>query len=237
MLADCAKARGGWAMIVRYDRDDRQTRCRQPGQARLGGRWTPGTLGEAELKFVCAKAGRRGKGPARFAVADRRRGPSPTRLSRRRPTRRPARSTTAWPQDPVHARSFAPPRPGRKPSGRRQIDRRRGNRWFRHATTPRGPIFPTRRRLSPPTSSGDAYDVTFEGLEGREQMKFEVRGYERRRPDPSGHRARRSASRRTSRRSTIRDLAHRYRKAVTARGDHLSGPRIEQGDSRRPVSG
>jgi hypothetical protein len=130
----------------------------------------PGTLGEAELKFVCAKAGDR-EGAGAFPVAVDARTFADALIVAGDEAPRAVYDRLA--ADPAR-RSSARPRPGRKPSAAARR-RRRGNRWFRHATTPRGPSAPNAADY-PRDSSGDAYDVTFEGLEAGE-LKFEVRGY------------------------------------------------------------
>jgi hypothetical protein len=169
MLADCAKARGGWAMIVRYDRDDRQggvDSLAKPALAAV----EPGTLGEAELNFVCAGPDDREAAGA-FAVAvDARTFADALIAAGDEAPRAVYDRLAADPATPI-VRSAAP---GPETFGRRQTAKV-GQPLVPPRDYAKGTDVPNPADY-PANSSGDAYDVTFEGLEAGE-MKFEVRGY------------------------------------------------------------
>jgi hypothetical protein len=169
MLADCAKARGGWGMIVRYDRDDRQLNVDSLGKPALA-TVEPGTLGEAELKFVCAKAGDR-EGAGAFPVAvDARTFADALIVAGDEAPRAVYDRLAADPVTPI-VRSAAP---GPETFGRRQTAKT-GQPLVPPRDYAKGTGAPNAADY-PRDSSGDAYDVTFEGLEAGE-LKFEVRGY------------------------------------------------------------
>lgn len=171
MRADCAKSRGGWAMIVRYDRDDRQLNVdslAKPAMATV----TPNTLGQAELDFVCATP------DARDAA-----GAFPVEIDPR--TFADALMTASSDETPraVHDRLIQDPStpvvrstaPGPQTFGTRQSIKT-GQPLVPPRDYAKGTAIPKAEDY-PPASSGQVYDVTFEGLE-QGQMAFEVRGYD-----------------------------------------------------------
>jgi hypothetical protein len=169
MAADCAKARGGWAMSVRYDRDDRQIDVDSLAKPVLAA-VEPSTLGEAELNFVCANPGEREASGA-FAVAvDVRTFADALIAASDEAPRAVHDRLAADPATPI-VRSAAP---GTETFGRRQTAKA-GQPLVPPRDYAKGVEVPKAADY-PAASSGDAYDVTFEGLDAGE-MTFEVRGY------------------------------------------------------------
>lgn len=170
MLADCAKARGGWAMTVRYDRDDRQIDVDSPVKPVLAA-VEPSTLGEAELNFVCAEAGDREAAGA-FAVAVDVRTFADALIAAGDEVPRAVYDRLAADAATPIVRSAAP---GTETFGRRQTAKV-GQPLVPPRDYAKGTEVPKAADY-PAASAGDAYDVTFESVEAGE-MKFEVRGYE-----------------------------------------------------------
>lgn len=169
MAADCAKARGGWAMSVRYDRDDRQIDVDSLAKPVLAA-VEPNTLGEAELNFVCADPGDREAAGA-FAVAvDVRTFADALIAADDEAPRAVYDRLAADPATPI-VRSAAP---GTETFGRRQTAKT-GQPLVPPRDYAKGIEVPKAADY-PAASAGDAYDVTFEGLDAGE-MTFEVRGY------------------------------------------------------------
>lgn len=169
MAADCAKARGGWAMSVRYDRDDRQIDVDSLAKPVLAA-VEPNTLGEAELNFVCADPGDREAAGA-FAVAvDVRTFADALIAADDEAPRAVYDRLAADPATPI-VRSAAP---GTETFGRRQTAKT-GQPLVPPRDYAKGTEVPKAADY-PAASAGDAYDVTFEGLDAGE-MTFEVRGY------------------------------------------------------------
>jgi hypothetical protein len=169
MAADCAKARGGWAMSVRYDRDDRQIDVDSLAKPVLAA-VEPNTLGEAELNFVCADTGDREAAGA-FAVAvDVRTFADALIAAGEEAPRAVYDRLAADPATPI-VRSTAP---GIETFGRRQTAKA-GQPLVPPRDYAKGIEVPKAADY-PSASAGDAYDVTFEGLDAGE-MTFEVRGY------------------------------------------------------------
>lgn len=169
MLADCAKARGGWGMIVRYDRDDRQLNVDSLAKPALAA-VEPGTLGEAELKFVCAKVDDREASGAFPVAIDARTFADALIGAGDEPPRAVYDRLAADAATPI-VRSTAP---GPETFGKRQTVKA-GQPLVPPRDYAKGTDVPNPADY-PRDSSGDAYDVTFEGLQAGE-MKFEVRGY------------------------------------------------------------
>lgn len=171
MQADCAKSRGGWAMIVRYDRDDRQLdvdSLAKPTMAPV----TPNTLGQAELDFVCATPEARDAGGAFPVEIDPRTFADALIAASSDETPRAVHDRLAQdPSTPV-VRSTAP---GPLTFGTRQSIEA-GQPLVPPRDYAKGTDIPKAEDY-PPASSGDVYDVTFEGLE-QGQLVFEVRGYD-----------------------------------------------------------
>lgn len=169
MVADCAKARGGWAMIVRYDGDDHQINVDSLAKPALAA-VEPSTLGEAELNFVCGDVGDREAAGA-FAVAvDVRTFADALIAAGDEAPRAVYDRLAADPATPI-ARSAAP---GPETFGRRQTVKV-GQPLVPPRDYAKGTGVPNPADY-PSDSSGDAYDVTFEGVKAG-QMEFEVRGY------------------------------------------------------------
>ena len=169
MAADCAKARGGWAMNVSYDRDDRQIDVDSLAKPILAA-VEPNTLGEAELNFVCADPGDREVAGA-FAVAvDVRTFADALIAADDEAPRAVYDRLAADPATPI-VRSAAP---GTETFGRRQTAKA-GQPLVPPRDYAKGIEVPKAADY-PAASAGDAYDVTFEGLDAGE-MTFEVRGY------------------------------------------------------------
>jgi hypothetical protein len=169
MAADCAKARGGWAMSVRYDRDDRQIDVDSLAKPVLAA-VEPSTLGEAELNFVCADAaGREAEGAFAVAVDVRTFADALIAAADEAP-RAVYDRLVADPATPI-VRSTAP---GTETFGRRQTAKT-GQPLVPPRDYAKGIEVPKAADY-PAASAGDVYDVTFEGLEAGE-MTFEVRGY------------------------------------------------------------
>lgn len=170
MLADCAKTRGGWGLIVRYDRDDRQLDVDSLAKPVLA-TVEPDTLGEAELKFVCASPGDREAAGA-FAVAVDTRTFADALIAAGDAAPRAVYDRLAGdPATPI-VRSTAP---GTETFGRRQTAKV-GQPLVPPRDYAKGIEVPKAADY-PAATSGDAYDVTFEGLTDGE-LKFEVRGYD-----------------------------------------------------------
>jgi hypothetical protein len=169
MLADCAKARGGWGMIVRYDRDDRQLNVDSLAKPPLAA-VEPGTLGEAELKFVCAKPDDREASGAFSVAIDARTFADALIVAGDEAPRAVYDRLSDDAATPI-VRSTAP---GPETFGQRQTVKA-GQPLVPPRDYAKGTDVPNPADY-PRDSSGDAYDVTFEGLEAG-QMKFEVRGY------------------------------------------------------------
>lgn len=169
MAADCAKARGGWAMNVSYDRDDGQIDVDSLAKPILAA-VEPNTLGEAELNFVCADPGDREAAGA-FAVAvDVRTFADALIAANDEAPRAVYDRLAADPATPI-VRSTAP---GTETFGRRQTAKA-GQPLVPPRDYAKGIEVPKAADY-PAASAGDAYDVTFEGLDAGE-MTFEVRGY------------------------------------------------------------
>jgi hypothetical protein len=169
MAADCAKARGGWAMSVRYDRDDRQIDVDSLAKPVLAA-VEPSTLGEAELNFVCANPGEREAAGA-FAVAvDVRTFADAVIAAGDEAPRAVYDRLAADPATPI-VRSAAP---GTETFGRSQTAKA-GQPLVPPRDYAKGIEVPKAADY-PAASSGDVYDITFEGLDAGE-MTFEVRGY------------------------------------------------------------
>lgn len=169
MLADCAKSLGGWAMIVRYDDDDRQgdvDSLPKPVLAAV----EPGTLGEAELNFVCAGVNDR-EAAGGFPVTIDQRTFADALIAAGDEAPRAVHDRLAGDETTPIVRSTAP---GPETFGQRQ------------RVTVGLPLVPPRDYAKgiqipkvadyPAESSGKIYDVTFDGLKDGE-MAFEVRGY------------------------------------------------------------
>lgn len=207
MRADCAKSKGGWAMIVRYDRDDRQINVDSLGKPVLAA-VTPNTLGQAELDFVCATPDAREAAGAFPVEIDPRTFADALITASSDETPRAVHDRLAQdPSTPV-VRSTAP---GPETFGTRQSIKK-GQPLVPPRDYAKGTDIPKAEDY-PPSSSGQVYDVTFEGFE-QGQLVFEVRGYD---ADDMTH----PASGQTERfpaelkSITVRDLALRIEK-VTA---------------------
>ncbi len=171
MRADCAKARGGWAMIVRYDRDDRQMTVDSLAKPQLAA-VTPDTLGQVELNFACATdEARREAGAFPLAIDAR--------------TFADALMGAPDPADPkdIHARLAGDPAtpvvrspaPGPETFGKRQTAKA-GQPLVPPRDYAKGPDAPKAADY-PPSTVGIVYDVVFQGIDAGE-MRFEVRGYD-----------------------------------------------------------
>lgn len=171
MRADCAKSRGGWAMIVRYDGDDRQINVdslAKPAMAAV----EPNTLGEAELDFVCATPDAREAGGAFAVEIDPRTFADALITGSSDATPRAVHDRLVQdPSTPVVRSTAAGP----ETFGTRQSIKR-GQPLVPPRDYAKGTDIPKVEDY-PPSSSGQVYDVTFEGLE-QGQMVFEVRGYD-----------------------------------------------------------
>jgi hypothetical protein len=169
MLADCAKSRGGWGMIVRYDGEDRQMDVDSLAKPELAP-VEPNTLGQAELDFVCGGPREREAAGA-FAVAIDQRTFADALIAASDASPRDVYDRLAADEATPIIRSTAP---GPETFGKRQT------------ATAGQPLAPPRDYAKgtgvpkaadyPPDRSGDVYDVIFEGLKDGE-MRFEVRGY------------------------------------------------------------
>lgn len=170
MAADCAKARGGWRMNVRYDRDDRQIDVDSLAKPVLAA-VEPSTLGEAELNFVCADPGDREAVGAFAVVVDVRTFADALIAAGDEAPRAVYERLAADPATPI-VRSTAP---GTETFGRRQTAKT-GQPLVPPRDYAKGIEVPKAADY-PAASAGDVYDVTFEGLDAGE-MTFEVRGYD-----------------------------------------------------------
>jgi len=170
MLADCAKARGGWGLIVRYDGDDRQLNVDSLAKPALAV-VEPGTLGEAELDFVCGQAADREAAGAFSVAVDTRTFADALIAAGDEAPRAVYDRLAADPATPI-VRSSAP---GTETFGRRQTAKV-GQPLVPPRDYAKGVTVPNAADY-PAATSGDAYDVTFEGVTGGE-LKFEVRGYD-----------------------------------------------------------
>lgn len=170
MAADCAKARGGWGMNVRYDRDDRQIDVDSLAKPVLAA-VEPSTLGEAELNFVCADPGDREAVGAFAVVVDVRTFADALIAAGDEAPRAVYERLAADPATPI-VRSTAP---GTETFGRRQTAKT-GQPLVPPRDYAKGIEVPKAADY-PAASAGDVYDVTFEGLDAGE-MTFEVRGYD-----------------------------------------------------------
>jgi hypothetical protein len=171
MRADCAKSRGGWAMIVRYDRDDRQMNVDSLAKPVLAP-VTPNTLGQTELDFVCATREVREASGAFAVEIDPRTFADALITASSGDTPRDVHDRLARdPSTPV-VRSSAP--------GPLTFGTRQSIKAGRPLVPPRdyakGTDIPKAEDY-PPSTAGPVYDVTFEGLE-QGQIVFEVRGYD-----------------------------------------------------------
>jgi hypothetical protein len=171
MRADCAKSRGGWTMIVRYDRDDRQIdvdSLAKPAMAAV----TPNTLGQAELDFVCATPDAREAAGGFALEIDPRTFADALITAPSDETPRAVHDRLAQdPSTPVVRSAAAGP----ETFGTRQSIKA-GQPLVPPRDYAKGTDIPKAEDY-PPSSSGEVYDVTFEGLE-QGQMVFEVRGYD-----------------------------------------------------------
>lgn len=171
MRADCAKSRGGWAMIVRYDRDDRQINVDSLAKPSLAPT-TPGTLGQAEMDFVCATPEAREANGAFAVEIDPRTFADALMTASSDETPRAVHDRLARDASTPVVRSSAP---APRTFGTRQMIKT-GQPLVPPRDYAKGADIP-RVEDYPPSSSGTVYDVTFEGVE-QGQMAFEVRGYD-----------------------------------------------------------
>ena len=170
MRADCAKSRGGWAMMVRYDRDDHQLNVDSLAKPQMAAT-TPDTLGAAELAFVCASdAARREAGGFPLAIDERTFADAVMKAPDPSDPREVYEGLANDPATPV-VRSTAP---GPETFGKRQAAKV-GQPLVPPRDYSKGPEIPRAADYQPSTV-GQIYDVAFQGVEGGE-MQFEVRGY------------------------------------------------------------
>ena len=169
MLADCAKARGGWGLIVRYDGADRPLNVDSLAKPVLAA-VEPDTLGKAELDFVCGKAADREAAGAFPVAVDTRTFADALIVAGDEAPSAVYDRLAADPATPI-VRSAAP---GTETFGRRQTAKV-GQPLVPPRDYAKGIAVPLAADY-PAATSGDAYDVTFEGVTDGE-LKFEVRGY------------------------------------------------------------
>ena len=170
MRADCAKSRGGWAMMVRYDRDDHQMNVDSLAKPQMAAT-TPNTLGAAELAFVCASdAARREAGGFPLAIDERTFADAVIKAPDPSDPHDVYERLANDPATPV-VRSIAP---GPETFGKRQTAKA-GQPLVPPRDYGKGPEIPRAADYEPSTV-GQIYDVAFQGVEGGE-LQFEVRGY------------------------------------------------------------
>jgi hypothetical protein len=167
--ADCARQRAGWAVMVRYDRDDQQIDVDTLPRAGSG-EVLPNTLDSAELAFVCATKDERPSGTFAVSIDPR--------------TFADALQTAADDVDPreLYDRLAADPKtpiirstaPDPDTFGQRQTVQA-GQPLVPPRDYAKGTQIPNAADHDPDVS-GDIYDLAFLGVEGG-QMRFETRGY------------------------------------------------------------